>query len=116
MGVFGRKAPKTVECDGCGLIYAPGEGRPHVDTHIVRIGQDEPSWLPEYLRAQAQGEYMFLCGRCNCFPTMKWPSQGGAYGGLMSHLAVVHHVGLLRDQANTVSVRGSIKFEMIQAE
>jgi hypothetical protein len=116
MGIFKSKKPKTVECDACGIVYAPGEGRPHVYTHIAKISQAEPSWLPAHLRAQAQGEYIFRCGRCDSFPSMKWPSEGGAYSGLMLHLGVAHHAGMFGDQGSSVSLRSSVKFDMILAE
>lgn len=50
MGIFGRKKPKTVECDACGLVYTPGVDRPHEYTHIAKISRDEPPWLPAHMR------------------------------------------------------------------
>jgi len=116
MGIFGNKKPKTVACDACDVVYTPDEGRPHEYTHIAKISQAEPAWLPEDRRAQAQGEYIFRCGRCNSFPTMKWPGEGGAYSGLMLHLGVAHHVGMFGASGSSMDMRRRVTFDMLPAE
>ena len=112
MGIFSKKpkAPVVRKCDVCDATYTPGEGSPHEYSHIARISFTEPSWLPENLRKVAQGEYTFRCDRCNSFPSIKWPSDGGAYAGLNLHLAAAHHAGTL---ASSGMSRGSVKFDMI---
>lgn len=97
MGIFSKKpkAPEDQKCDVCGAVYVPGEGPPHLESHITQISLAEPPWLPENLRRAAQGEYTFRCDRCNSFPNIKWPTSGGAFAGMTIHLAAAHHVGPL---------------------
>jgi hypothetical protein len=96
MGLFGKKQPKPVGCDMCGHVYTPGEGegRPHIYTHIEKISLAGPTWLPPNLRTVAQGEYVFRCQRCNSFPSMKWPSEGGAFAAMNIHLGAKHNAGM----------------------
>jgi hypothetical protein len=103
--------PKSKECAACGASYTPGTGRGHEFEHIAEISETEPLWLPAHLRAVAQGEYTFQCGRCNSFPTMKWPTQGGAFSGMTMHLAVAHSTGMLASSG--MGMRGSINFDMV---
>lgn len=113
MGIFSKKskAPEASTCDVCGATSPPGERSAHERTHIAKISLIEPDWLPENLRAVAQGEYTFRCDRCNAFPSMKWPSEGAAESGLTLHLAVAHHAGMFASSG--MSLRGDVKFEMI---
>lgn len=90
MGIFSRK-PKVSVCDMCGKADVEGCGS--TSNHVERILGDQPSWLPVELREQAQGEYTWMCTRCDSFPAMKWPSDGGASAGMDIHLGRAHHVG-----------------------
>lgn len=103
MGLFSRK-PKIAVCDMCGKADIEGCGSTH--KHVERISGDQPAWLPANLRAQAQGEYTWLCVRCDSYPAMKWPGDGGAEAGMMIHLGSKHSVGLMRGA-------GSANFTMI---
>ena len=89
MGIFGKKTKKheVPKCSMCGAARIPGERH----SHIVKISLTEPPWLPERLRAQAQGEYTFRCDRCNSFPNIKWPIPGQADSGMELHLAAAHY-------------------------
>jgi hypothetical protein len=69
--------------------------------HVEQISGDQPMWLPDNLRAQAQGEFTWLCLRCNSYPAMKWPSDGGASAGLLLHLGSAHHVGTMKGMGST---------------
>ena len=90
MGLFNKK-PKVLVCDMCGKDETEGCGR--AGNHAVRISPEEPSWLPMAWRAQGFGQYTFLCTRCNAYPEMKWPGEGGAAAGIELHLGRAHHVG-----------------------
>lgn len=96
MGLFNRK-PKITVCDVCGKADVEGCGR--AMNHVEEIRNDQPAWLPANLRRQAQGEFTWLCLRCNSYPAMKWPHQGGAWAGLSIHLGKSHHVGEFRNMA-----------------
>jgi hypothetical protein len=79
----------------CGATAAPNDGRPHIHTHIEKVTATEPSWLPANFRVIAQGEHVFRCHRCNSFPSLKWPSESGAFAGMQIHLGARHGVGML---------------------
>ncbi len=96
MGLFDRK-PKVVLCDVCGKSDLDGCGS--ASRHIEEIRGDQPSWLPPNLRAQAQGEFTWLCVRCNAYPAMKWPRESGAWAGLSIHLGKAHNAGDMRGMA-----------------
>ena len=91
MGIFSKK-PKVDLCEMCGQSDAQGCGGTH--QHVEQISAGQPAWLPADYRAQAPGEYTWLCVRCNAFPAMKWPSSGGAFAGMQLHLGKDHHVGM----------------------
>lgn len=112
MGIFNKKsaAPVVRKCDACGAAGVPGE-RPHEYSHIAAISLAEPSWLPENLRKVAQGEYTFRCDRCDSFPSIKWPSESGAFAGMNLHLAVAHRAGMLGSSGMSP---GSVNFDMIR--
>jgi hypothetical protein len=93
MGLF-NKQPKAVICDMCGKSVVDGCGA--ADKHVEQISGDQPAWLPGNLRAQAPGEYTWLCTRCHSFPALKWPGDGGAHAGLMIHLGSAHYIGIMR--------------------
>jgi hypothetical protein len=78
----------------CGRAAADGCGSAH--KHVVQIDGDEPAWLPVHYRAQAQGQFTWLCTRCDSFPAMKWPADGGAWAGMMVHLGQAHFVGQMK--------------------
>jgi len=103
MGLFNKK-PKIAVCDMCGKADIEGCGSTY--KHVERIGGDQPAWLPANLRAQAQGEYTWLCVRCDSYPAMKWPGDGGAESGMMIHLGSAHYVGFMKGA-------GSANFKMI---
>jgi hypothetical protein len=111
MRIFGKRSA-MLNCNMCDVIYRPGDGRPHEYSHIAKISWTEPFWLPANLRAVGQGEYTFRCDRCNSFPTIKWPSDAGAYAGMSLHLATAHHAGMLAGSGS--SSRGAVNFEMIR--
>jgi hypothetical protein len=96
MGLFSNK-PKVEVCDMCGKSAAEGCGS--VQNHVVEIRGDDPAWLPPNYRAEAHGEFTWLCTRCNSFPEMKWPKDSGAWAGLMMHLGSAHHVGQFKGTA-----------------
>jgi len=106
MGLFSSK-PKVVVCEMCGKTDAEGCGALH--SHVFEIRGDQPAWLPARLRAQAQGEYTWLCVRCDAYPAMKWPHTGGAWAGMMTHLGAEHHAGEFRDMARSMP-----RIDMIQ--
>jgi hypothetical protein len=93
------------------VTYTPGEGRAHEFTHIAKISSEEPYWLPETIRTRSLNQYVFRCGRCNSFPTMYWPSEGGAYSGMQMHLAVAHFTGTLATSGPML--HSSVKFDMV---
>lgn len=103
MGLFSKK-PKTAACDMCGKADTEGCGSEY--KHVEQINADQPAWLPENLRAQAQGEYTWLCVRCDSYPAMKWPGDGGAEAGMLLHLGSAHYVGRMKGA-------GSPNFTMI---
>ena len=92
MGLFSKK-PKVAICDMCGKADVEGCGS--ADKHVEQMSGDQPAWLPANLRAQAQGQYTWLCLRCNSVPDMKWPSDSGAGSAMNFHLGKDHHVGPL---------------------
>ena len=104
MGIFSKK-PKVDKCGMCDAVVPADERFSHQRSHIVMIGATEPSWLPERLRAVAQGQYTFRCDRCNSYPDIKWPSEGGAEAGMEIHLAGRHGVG-------NSALGGAVKFGM----
>lgn len=91
MGLFGKKQ-KIEVCEMCGKADVEGCGS--AENHVERITPEQPAWLPANYRAQAPGEYTWLCVRCNAYPAMKWPSEGGAWSGMLMHLGKDHHVGM----------------------
>jgi hypothetical protein len=105
MGIFSKK-PKLAVCDMCGKADIEGCGSR--DRHVDQIIGDQPSYLPSGWRAQAQGEYTFYCVRCNAYPSMKWPREGGAEAGMVIHLGVKHYVGPMKGM-------GPQGFEMIES-
>ena len=90
MGLFDRRR-KSSACDMCAKSEADGCRGLH--DHVVEIQGDEPPWLPPGWRAQAQGEFTFLCLRCDSYPDQKWPHDGGASAAMMMHLGQAHNVG-----------------------
>jgi hypothetical protein len=69
------------------------EGRSGLNDHVVEIRGDELSWLPAGWRAEAQGEYTFLCLHCDSFPDRKWPRESGAWSAMQMHLGQAHYIG-----------------------
>jgi hypothetical protein len=90
MGLFSR-TPKASICNMCSKSDLDGCGSAH--NHVAVIGPNEPAWLPPDLRAQAVGEHTYLCVRCDSYPAMKWPTQGGAWASMEIHLGAAHNVG-----------------------
>jgi hypothetical protein len=90
VGLFNKK-PTISVCDMCGKADVEGCGS--AQNHVVQISGAEPAWLPTSYRAQAQGEYTWLCTRCNSFPAVKWPHDGGAWAGMQIHLGSAHYAG-----------------------
>jgi len=103
MGLFSKKS-KVEVCEMCGKADLEGCGS--VQNHVEQISGDQPSWLPAEYRAQAQGEYTWLCTRCNAYPAMKWPKDIGAWAAMEIHLGSRHYVGRMKGM-------GPTKFEMI---
>lgn len=103
MGLFSKKQ-KIEVCEMCGKADIEGCGSVH--NHVEQISADRPSWLPARYRAQAPGEYTWLCTRCNSYPAMKWPKDSGAWAGMMLHLGAKHYVGQFKGT-------GQAKFDMI---
>jgi len=97
MGLFNKK-PKISVCEMCGK--ADVEGCNGLASHVVEIRGDEPSWLPPGWRAQAQGEYTFMCLHCNSFPDNKWPSDSGAWAAMQLHLGQAHYIGQFKGTAS----------------
>jgi hypothetical protein len=93
MGLFSKK-PKIAVCDMCGKADVEGCGSEY--KHVEQISGEQPKWLPQKLRAQAQGEYTWLCVRCNSYPAMKWPGDGGAEAGMLLHLGSAHSAGRMK--------------------
>lgn len=104
MGLF-RKKPKVAVCEMCGKADAEGCG--HAMNHVEEVRGDQPSWLPQNLRVEAHGDYTWRCLHCKSYPAMAWPSDSGAWAGMMMHLGSVHHVGRMTGT-------GSPTFSMIQ--
>lgn len=98
MGLFSKK-PKIAVCEMCGKADVEGCGSIH--NHVEQISSDQPAWLPGNLRAQAQGEYTWLCVRCSSYPAMKWPSDGGAWAAMLIHLGSAHYVGEMKGAGRT---------------
>jgi hypothetical protein len=98
VGLFSKK-PKISVCEMCDKADLEGCGSVH--NHVEQISGNEPAWLPGNLRAQAQGEYTWLCVRCDSYPAMKWPSNGGAWAGMMLHLGSAHYVGQMKGMGRT---------------
>ena len=90
VGFFSKKA-KVAVCDMCGLDEMNGCGTN--SNHVVEIMGDEPAWLPSSYRAQARGQFTWMCSRCNSYPAMKWPRPGGAAAGMELHLGAAHSLG-----------------------
>lgn len=86
------------------------EGCGNAGRHVEEIRGERPAWLPANLRAQAQGEFTWLCLQCNCYPAMKWPGQGGAVSGMLIHLGAAHHKGRFSGMAGAMP-----RVEMIRA-
>lgn len=93
MGIFSKKQ-KIEVCEMCGKADVEGCGS--ADKHVVQITAGEPAWLPANYRAQAPGEYTWLCVRCGSYPAMKWPRDSGAWSGMMMHLGSEHSVGHMK--------------------
>jgi hypothetical protein len=91
-----KKKSSTPLCGMCGK--AGGEGCGDAKNHVVRITGEEPAWLPADWRAQAVGQYTWLCSRCNSYPDQKWPSEGGASSAMSLHLGK-HGVGMFAGRA-----------------
>jgi hypothetical protein len=91
VGIFSKKQ-KIETCEMCGKADVEGCGAAH--KHVEQISADRPAWLPSDYRAQAPGEYTWLCVRCNAFPAMKWRSDSGAFSGMQLHLGKDHHIGM----------------------
>lgn len=73
---------------------APGGGQQQQPPpQVVRISAEQPEWLPQRMRSVAIGEYTFICPRCDAFPSIKWPGEGGAEASVEIHLGVVHGQG-----------------------
>ena len=95
-------------CDMCGKTKTEGCG--YLGNHVERIHGDQPDWLPAHYRAQAQGEYAWMCLRCNSFPAMKWPRESGAEAGLEAHMGAAHRTGPVPDYSPS-----NVNFRMIRA-
>lgn len=92
MGIFSKK-PKIEQCPMCDAELTPEDRWTHEESHVVQIQADAPSWLPAQLRNVAQGEFTFKCDRCNSYPSIKWPKEGGASAGMTLHLGGAHGRG-----------------------
>lgn len=103
VGLFNKKQ-KVAVCEMCGK--ADYEGCGSIQNHVVRISIDQPAWLPANRRAQACGEYTWMCLRCNSYPSLKWPHDGGAWAGMLLHLGGAHYVGEMKGM-------GGVNFSMI---
>ncbi|HTU05187.1 MAG TPA: hypothetical protein VMG13_06495 [Trebonia sp.] len=93
MGLFGKKQ-KIAVCEMCGKADLEGCGS--IQNHVEQISVDQPAWLPANLRAQAPGEYTWMCLRCSSYPSVKWPHDSGAWAGMMLHLGGAHYVGEMK--------------------
>jgi hypothetical protein len=109
VGLFTKKE-KVQQCEMCEAIVSPDDTFAHRSTHVVQIGPMEPAWLPDGLRAQAQGEYTFRCDRCGSFPDQKWPSDAGAQSAMDIHLGLDHNVGRF---AGNYGMRSAVTFNMV---
>jgi hypothetical protein len=87
--------PKAELCEMCGRSELHGCGT--ADSHVERIGIDDPAWLPKRLRLQpqAQQQYTWLCTLCDSFPDVHWPSASAASAGIIVHIGSHHHRGQL---------------------
>jgi hypothetical protein len=103
VGLFGKKQ-KIAVCEMCGKADLEGCGS--LQNHVERISSDHPAWLPTNRRAQAPGEYTWMCVRCNSYPSVKWPSDSGAWAGMLLHLGGAHYVGDMKGM-------GGANFSMI---
>jgi hypothetical protein len=103
VGLFSKKQ-KIAVCEMCGKADVEGCGSIH--NHVEQISVDQPAWLPANRRAQAPGEYTWMCVRCNSYPSVKWPSDGGAWAGMLLHLGGAHYVGEMKGM-------GGANFSMI---
>src|SRR5664280_298725 len=79
----------------CGKTDAQGCGS--LSRHVERIAPDS-SWLPAEFLAY-QGEYTWLCVRCNSHPSGCWPRDSGAELLMSLHLATAHHTGPYGDMS-----------------
>jgi hypothetical protein len=93
VGLFTKKQ-KIEVCEMCGKADFEGCGSIH--NHVELISIDQPAWLPANRRAQASGEYTWMCLRCNSYPSVKWPSDSGAWAGMLLHLGGAHYVGEMK--------------------
>jgi hypothetical protein len=107
VGLFSKK-PTVSVCDMCGKTDAEGCGSLH--NHVVEISIDTPGWLPASYRAQAVGEYTWLCLHCSSFPALKWPHPVNAGAGMEIHLGVAHYIGKFKGMGSAMG-----KVEMIPA-
>lgn len=103
MGLFSKKQ-KIAVCEMCGKADLEGCGS--LQNHVEKISSDQPAWLPANRRAQAPGEYTWMCVRCNSYPSVKWPSDSGAWAGMLLHLGGAHYVGDMKGM-------GGANFSMI---
>jgi hypothetical protein len=88
MGLFKKSIPA---CEMCGKTEAEGCGSEN--KHVERISASGPTWLSAATRAQGVGQFTWRCTRCNAYPAMKWPSEGGAWAGMTMHLGKAHGAG-----------------------
>lgn len=92
MGLFNKK-PKVEQCAMCDAAVEPDDRWSHELSHVSLITADAPAWLPPQLRNVAQGEYTFKCDRCDSYPSLKWPKEGGASSAMQLHLGKAHGRG-----------------------
>ena len=86
----------------CGKADVEGCGS--ADKHVVEIEDGEPAWMPADYRIQALGQYTFRCTRCDSFPGTRWPSENGAWAGMMLHLGGAHNVGKFQGGSQRLSM------------
>lgn len=90
---FLKKTPRAEQCPMCDALVDANERLSHELSHVALITDSDPAWLPPHMRQVAQGEYTFKCDRCNSFPDIKWPKEGGASAGMQLHLGHAHGRG-----------------------
>jgi hypothetical protein len=108
VGYFSKK-PKVTVCDMCGKADVEGCGA--AGNHVEQITPSQPTWLPANLRSEAAGGYSWLCVRCNSYPEMAWPSDGGAWASMNIHLGKEHGVG----QFSSMGAGMAVNFTMTAA-